>query len=103
MDELQRLYAEASPRPLLNEVWRRLDNTDSWATKTPDDVEMAIVRNRAPRDVSKIIDEYNTGKVRAPIILKYGRQYTLIAGNTRLMVARVSNVIPKVVIVDTDW
>jgi hypothetical protein len=103
---LMDFYGEANVVPLTSMIWRRLENTDSWKTKTPGDVMKAIERNKMSsgmRDVSVIIDEFNSGMVRAPVVMQHTNGYTLVAGNTRLMVARASEIIPKVVLVRTDW
>jgi hypothetical protein len=108
LQHLRDAYNERSnPVVLTDMIWKRLENSDSWKTVTPELVEGAIRRNtmaNGPRNVSRIIDEFNTGRVRAPIILEYGqRQYRLISGNTRLMVAKASGIIPKVAFVRTNW
>lgn len=106
LEYLKKHYGD-NPSTLSDAIWRRLENSDSYKTTTPDKVEEAVRINRLSsgnRDVSAIIDEYNTGRIRAPIIMVYDRdRYTLVAGNTRLMVARAGNIIPKVVFVHTDW
>jgi hypothetical protein len=108
LNYLRDAYSDRSnPSALSDRIWKKLENSDSWKTVTPDMVEGAIRRNTlssGPRNVGNIIDEFNTGRIRAPIIMVYGSdRYTLIAGNTRLMVARASGVTPKVVFVRTNW
>jgi len=87
------LYNDSSPRPLLESVWRRLENSKSWNVRKPADVK---------EDVSAMIDLFNTGRVTAPIILNYARdKYWLVAGEQQLLVSRVSGITPKVVFVRT--
>jgi hypothetical protein len=101
LEHLEREYNKATPRTLSDSVWRRLDHTESFDTITPNDCQLAMARlNRTTADISVIIDEYNTGRIRAPIILQLGsNEYQLVAGNVRLMVARVGKIQPKVIIV----
>lgn len=106
--QLESLYRQGKLITLSASMWRRLDNTDSWNTKTIKDIERAIRRNSkgsGTRSIEKIIREYISGKVRAPIVLEFngGKSYTLIAGNTRLMAARMLEIEPKVLLVKSDW
>jgi hypothetical protein len=101
---LERAYNDATPKILTDSIWRRLSHTESYTTRTTAAVDKALARiNRTTADLSNIIDEFNTGRIRAPIVLQYGNQYRLIAGNVRLMVARVGEIPPKVVFVKYSW
>lgn len=89
------IYTDASVMTMLEGVWRKLENTDSWRTRTS---------SQCTVDVSDMIDKFNTGKVAAPVVIEYGRdKYWLVSGEQQLQVARVSGIIPKVVFVRTEW
>ena len=84
-----------------------MENTDSYDTDTMEKVDAAIQRNKAKsgaRDSKKVLKEFESGKVRCPIVLMMEDGSTvLIAGNTRLMVARRLQVVPKIVLLKSDW
>jgi hypothetical protein len=90
---LEEIYGDAKIRPMNDMVWRRLQNSESWKIRKPEDVKV---------DLSAMIDTFNTGRVTAPIILNSARdRYWLVAGEQQLLVSRVSGIIPKVVFVRT--
>lgn len=104
LDELQRSYDDARIQVLSESIWRKLNHTESYSTRNTADVDNALRRiNRTTADLSNVIDEFNTGRIRAPIVLQYGNQYRLVAGNVRLMVARVGHIPPKVIFVKYGW
>lgn len=105
---LERFYSKSNLTELTDIIWKNLENTDSYAIHNLDDIKKAIMGNFASsgsRDVESVIKEFLSGSVRAPIILCYNsnKNYTLVAGNTRLMVARMLRVKPKCVFIKTDW
>ena len=52
----------------------------------------------------RIIQQFVSGKVSAPIALKLENDdLYLVAGNTRLMTCKALKVQPSIVIVNTDW
>lgn len=101
---LKTMYQQALIKELDYEHWSTMENTDSWETDTIFKIQMAIKNNNEPRSISTIIHEFMTGTVRCPIVLeKEDGTYYLIAGNTRLMVAKYLKLTPKVVVIKTDW
>lgn len=98
--ELRQAYQAGVTSRLDAAVWRKLNNTDS-ANPSLNEAAVRRLLSRI-RDVDAIIAEYKSGKVRMPIILRTGAHtqptYTLVAGNTRLCVARLLKVQPQVVI-----
>jgi hypothetical protein len=102
--DLKARYARSSLFKLMDTDWRGMSNTDSWTTDTVKKMENAISRNNAPRDVGRIFYQYASLKVSSPIALRLGNgKLELIAGNTRLMGARVLGITPRIVIIKTDW
>ena len=101
---LETEYNKASKVSLVDSDWRKLENTDSFETDTMQEVYAALKRNNAPRDVDRILRQYVSGIVSCPIVIKFedGR-LELVGGNTRLMIARVLQIQPKIILVKTDW
>ena len=92
-------YKNGSLEKLNNDIWQMMENTDSWDIK--DLEEARRYAEEYGKDIENIIDGFKKGKeLPAPIVLikDDGAPY-LIAGNTRLMVAKALKVVPKVVIV----
>lgn len=101
---LQTQYNKSRPVSLIGNDWRKLGNTDSFETNTMEEVYAALKRNNAPRDVDRILRQYVSGSVSCPIVMKFAdNSLVLVAGNTRLMIARVLKIKPKIILVETDW
>jgi hypothetical protein len=112
LDYLKKKYDRAQPKILIDNKWRNMQNTGSWNTDSIDKLFKNLKRDRVKRDVSRIvtqffgtgpIDELN-GNVACPIAVKMGDGSTiLIAGNTRLSMARALGIRPKIIEIETDW
>jgi|APGre2960657404_1045060.scaffolds.fasta_scaffold54711_4 hypothetical protein len=101
---LETEYNRASKVSLVDSDWRKLGNTDSFETNTIQDVYDAIRANNTPRDVERILRQYVSGSISCPIVIKFADgRLQLVAGNTRLMIARVLQIKPKIILVKTDW
>lgn len=97
---LRLAYAVAPLITLTDSIWSQLENTDSWYIRTPSDVQQAIQDNSASsgtRDIKPIVAALRSGRIDAPIILRQDPTYTLVAGNTRLMLCKLFKLRPKVV------
>lgn len=90
---------------LSEEVWKDLENTDSYDIPKGGWDQVAEHADFVGRDWKTKRDLMQNGTpIHAPIILKRGNVYHKVAGNTRLMVARALGITPKVLIVDmTDF
>lgn len=88
---------------LSEEIWKDLENTDSYDISLGGWEEVADHADFIGRDweTKKRLME-NGNPIHAPIILKKNGRYHKVAGNTRLMVARALGIRPTVVIVDMD-
>ena len=96
-------------------MWRNLQNTSSWEVKTVDSIFRNLRRDGVRRNISRIANQFIgegmingfNGRVECPIILhspdQTGNEYQLVAGNTRLSMARALNQTPEVIILETDW
>jgi len=93
-EAIKNAYKKAKLTLLKNGIWQNLENTDSWGTTDEEKIKKAIARNERTgsgfRNIENVVNEFLSGKVRAPIVVSYDRnkKYILIGGNTRLMVAR---------------
>lgn len=90
---------------LSEDVWSKLENTDSFDIKKGDweTVNYHASAEGINRDWKSKKEAMEAGKdIHAPIILKIGETYHKVAGNTRLMVARASGKTPKVLIVELE-
>lgn len=98
--KLKEDFINASPVKLKLSIWQQLENTD-YDVNSPDDVKERLIQyDRSPENYDKILDEIKKGKWYPPLILKINNAYYLVAGNTRLMVAKVNNIIPIVKIIE---
>ena len=105
---IEKFYSKSGLSELTEAIWKKLENSDSYHINDIDGIKVAIKQNSESsgnRDVESVVKEFLFGSVRAPIILCYNsnKNYTLVAGNTRLMVARMLRVKPKCVFIKTDW
>ena len=89
-------YEKATLEDLTDDMWRGMENTDSWDIGSLDDAKNYALEYG--KDIESIIDGFKSGEsLPAPIVLiKPDGGYYLIAGNTRLMVARAFGIVPKV-------
>ena len=101
-------YSQSSVVDLQSKYWQMMENTDSWETDTISKIQSAIGSNSSSsgsRSIENVLKEFLTGSVRAPIVLQYneGKSYYLVAGNTRMMVARMLGISVKVAMIKSDW
>ena len=95
----------ASLLDLSEDAWSRLENTDSHDI-TPQNwvqVEENAIAGHSdhPRDWQLLRTLYEQdAPIEAPIVLKTGNTLHLVAGNTRLMVARALGITPKILLVE---
>ncbi len=100
IDTLMFLAAEESRLiPLNASIWDVLENTDSNRLEKGNwgEVQACSEAHTRIRDWKKFKNlEESSEPIAAPIILKFGDIYHLVAGNTRLMVARALGITPMV-------
>jgi len=98
-EELKNKIKSAKPQRLSNEIWSQLQNTDSWEISSKGDVDK--LSKEYNRDAESIREAFKNGEpLPTPMIAKKGNEYTLIGGNTRLMVSKEMGIKPVVVIVE---
>jgi hypothetical protein len=83
---------------LTDDIWRVLENTDSYDTTDEDSARSIALEYE--RDIASIYDAIDSGStLPMPIVLNFKGGYYLIAGNTRLMVCRSRGITPKIFVV----
>ncbi len=104
------LYEQALTAPLVDlteEMWRDLDNTDSYEIalsgwdRIKEHIDYTNKKTGATRDWEDLKSKMERGQeLDAPIVLKYNNNKPhLVSGNTRLMVARALGKRVKVLLV----
>jgi len=79
---------------LQDDVWEKIQNTDSWETTTLKDAQ------RLAKEYGKNLHSLIEAKeLPAAIVLKNKNDYYLIAGNTRLMYSRANKINPKIFLI----
>jgi hypothetical protein len=92
---------KAQLRPLVDKDWKRLENTDSYKVKTLKQVQQ--LAQTYGKELEPILNAMNKGtSLPAPIVLEFAGKLILVAGNTRLMAARVLKKPPTVLWVKVD-
>jgi hypothetical protein len=97
---------KGKPTHLPKHIWKKLDNTDSWDTKTPKHADAYAEKNaddKVPERLASVRRAFQRGsKLPSPIVLKHPKGHYLVGGNTRLVAARAHKVIPKVLMIDAS-
>jgi hypothetical protein len=101
VEKLTKLFQDASEVILSDDVWKKLENTESNQIKKGEMkkvVELAKKYDKTPPSILKkalLKNEY-----KRPLIIKFGDRYHLVAGNTRLSTAAALGFRPDVLIAD---
>ena len=100
--KMERAYAASKPQKLKMDVWKNLDNTDSWTTRSLEDVKYyaTIYERNYEKILMEILEPPHT--IYCPIVLQRGNDYHLVAGNTRLMFCRALQLQPQVIFVKIE-
>ncbi len=90
---------------LTEDIWAKLENTDSYDIQLGDWKMVADMASQNQREWESKKTALESGEaLPVAIIMKMGDVYHKVAGNTRLMIERALGLVPKVVIVDmTDF
>jgi len=97
-------FSSAPLIELTDELWSKLENTDSYSGVSRGDwSRVAQLAEKYGRNWKKPKGKMERGEtVYAPIIIEIGGALHLLGGNTRLMVARAHGINPKAVVVKMD-
>jgi hypothetical protein len=112
MEYLSKQYTASQMVLFQDRQWAKLENSGSLGTSTLAGLFKNLKRDGVRRDISNLFSMFvgkgkindMRGRVSAPIVLQRAdKGLELIAGNTRLTMANIMGVRPKVVIIRTDW
>jgi len=99
VEELVRSFDGLKEQTLTDDVWPKLENTESNEIEKGDiDAVNHIAKLYNKTNPKKLIKAIKSGDYHRPLILKMGKRYILIAGNTRLCTAAAMGINPKVFI-----
>ena len=95
---IQQAFLKAELTTLESSIWRAMENTDSTRA-----ISMAEIRTwEDSKDVDGILDALKAGKdLAAPMVLIHEGVPYCVAGNTRLSIAKVLGIVPKVLLATT--
>jgi hypothetical protein len=97
--ELVRSFEGLKEQTLTDDVWPKLENTESNEIEKGDiEAVNDIAKMYNKTNPKKLIKAIKSGEYKRPLILKMGDRYILIAGNTRLCTAAAMGVNPMVFI-----
>jgi hypothetical protein len=101
-DDVQHLISSArlgKMLPLSEDVWSRLENTDSYDINEGDFEQVADLSAMVNRDWEVLREKMMAGsEIDAPIVMKHKDEYHVVSGNTRLMVARAAGIKPTILL-----
>ena len=102
-DDIIKNFPNGELRMLPNSIWEKLQNTDSTKSNSYYDIVQIIQKHQKKdpsyeKDWKNLKDGYSDDvkKMKSPIVVKKGKDYILISGNARLMVAKVMKISPLV-------
>lgn len=103
VDEIVKSFENSEEQTLTDEIWIKLENTESNEIEEGDwDGVMKVARMYKKTNPKKLKKSIETGEYKRPLIVKLGERYILMAGNTRLCTAAAMGVNPKVFIADIE-
>jgi hypothetical protein len=97
--ELMSAFQKASPEELTDNIWSQLHNTDSYGIEKGNSDTAAALAKEYGKDWQYALQSVKNNSYAYPLIYSKDGKYTLVAGNTRLMAARVLGVVPEVLVV----
>jgi cytidyltransferase-like protein len=102
LEDLKYAFIAGSIVILSDDIWSKLENTDSYQVTSLDDaVKLA---KQYGKDWKSVLTAIKNGTIMdPPMILNYDKtKYYLVGGNTRLMFYKALGVIPKVLLATID-
>lgn len=99
INELVDIFEKSTETTLSNDVWKKLENTESNTIKKGDmDTVHKVSKMYDKSNPDKLKRSFEGGSYKRPLILKFNNRYHLVAGNTRLSTAAAMGINPKVFI-----
>ena len=103
VEEILELFKNSEETKLNDEVWGKLENTESNEIKKGEmDKVIDLAKKYNKSSPLKLKKSIINSEYLPPLILKFGSRYHLVAGNTRLCTAAAMGVNPNVIIGDLD-
>jgi hypothetical protein len=98
VDEVRGALDRGQLTELSEDMWARLENSDSFSLERGELAEAEKIAKQYKRDLKKFVTAIKAGdKIDAPLVLMKDNEIPyLVAGNTRLMAARVLGLRPRV-------
>ena len=94
-------FDNASEITLTNDIWKKLENTESNKIKKGDMKSvMDLAKKYNKQNPKELKSALISGDYKRPLIIKFGDRYHLVAGNTRLCTAAAIGIKPKVLIAE---
>jgi hypothetical protein len=88
---------------LKENVWSSLENSDSPTIEIGGWEQVQELSSQVNRDWENLKNKLEQGTVlQAPIVMKFGDRFHLVAGNTRLMVSKAMGITPKVLLFEIE-
>lgn len=99
VEEIVEAFKMAKEEVLTNEVWTKLENTESNQIKAGQwDLVYKVANAYNKSNPEKLKAKFESGEYKRPMILELNGIYTLVAGNTRLCTAAAMGIKPLVFI-----
>lgn len=101
VDDLYDKFLSAKPKKLSNDIWGKLENTESNEIDKGDFDEVEkIAKKYNKSNPDKLKKSLSVGDYKRPMIVSFDGRYHLVAGNTRLCTAAAMGINPEVLIVN---
>jgi hypothetical protein len=97
--ELVNAFNDSTEEPISDEVWSKLENTESNEIEKGDmKAVYKIAKTYNKTNPQKLAQSFADGDYKRPLIVQFGDRYHLVAGNTRLCTAAALGIKPNVFI-----
>jgi hypothetical protein len=97
--ELVNAFNDSTEEPISDEVWGKLENTESNEIEKGDmKAVYKIAKTYNKTNPQKLSQSFADGDYKRPLIVQFGDRYHLVAGNTRLCTAAALGIKPNVFI-----
>jgi hypothetical protein len=99
VDELVKKFNDSNEERLSDNVWKKLENTESNEIEKGDmKAVYKIAKMYNKTNPKKLSQSFSDGDYKRPLIVQFGDRYHLVAGNTRLCTAAALGIKPYVFI-----
>jgi len=99
VEELVDAFNNSTEEPISDEVWGKLENTESNEIEKGDMKAVYKIAKTYKKTNPKVLAQsFADGDYKRPLIVQFGDRYHLVAGNTRLCTAAALGIKPNVFI-----